>query len=132
MSFSNATEGYLLDWFFSTDTPTAPTAIYVALSTADPGETGGSIAEPSGGSYARVSAGTGAANWTRTAGSVANDNTITFPEATGNWGTITYVALYSALTAGTFYGSGALSSSQAINTGQTASYPATSLTITLT
>jgi hypothetical protein len=132
MSFSNDSEGYLLDWFFSTDTPTAPAALYVALSTADPGEDGSTIAEPSGGSYARVSIGVGTDNWTRTAGSVANDNAITFPEATGDWGTLTHFALFSALTDGTFLGSGELGSSQAIDSGQTASFPASSLTITLT
>ena len=132
MSFSDTSEGYLLDWLFTLAAPTAPTTIYVALSTADPGETGASIAEPSGNGYARQSSGIGTDNWTRTAGSVANDNVITFPEATGSWGTITYFALYSAVSGGTFYGSGALSEEQAITTGQTASFPASSITVTLT
>lgn len=132
MSFSDTVEGYLLDWLFTLAAPTAPTTIYVALSTADPGEAGASIAEPSGSGYARVSSGVGTGNWTRTAGSVANDNVITFPEASGSWGTLTYFALYSAVTGGTFYGSGALTTSQAITTGQTASFPVSSLTVTLT
>ena len=132
MSFSDTVEGYLLDWLFTLASPTAPTTVYVALSTADPGETGASVAEPAGGSYARVSAGVGTDNWTRTAGSVANDNVLTFPEASGSWGTLTHFALYSAATAGTFYGSGALTSPQAITTGETASFPASSLTVTQT
>ncbi len=54
MSLSDTTEGYLIDWLLSLASPTAPATVYVALSTADPGEAGGSIAEPSGNGYARV------------------------------------------------------------------------------
>ncbi len=37
-------------------------------------------------------------------GSVANTATIYFPEATGSWGTVDYVALYDSLTGGNLLG----------------------------
>lgn len=121
-----------MDWFFDLSSPTAPATFYVALSTADPGEDGSSISEPSGNGYARIEAGTGTDNWTRTDDSVVNDNVITFSEASGSWGTLTHFALFTAVTAGTFLGSGELDSPQAITTGQTASFPAGDLEVTLT
>lgn len=39
-AFTNYAEDLLLDWAFTTDSVTRPTAWYVALHTADPGETG--------------------------------------------------------------------------------------------
>lgn len=130
MSYSDVTEGMMLDWFFGLDTITEPATLYLALSTADPGETGSTIAEP-GDTYARQPVGVGTDNWTRTAGSVVNDNVITFPEAGASWGTITHVALFSAESGGTFYGSGGLTQSQAIGDGQTLSIPVGDLAITL-
>jgi hypothetical protein len=62
MSFSNYLENKLLDHAFRNTSYTPPSAVYVALSTADPGEDGSTIAEPSGNNYARVAATFGAAS----------------------------------------------------------------------
>lgn len=132
MSLSDTIEASILDHFFGLAAWTAPTAIYVAASTADPGEDGSTIAEPSDDAYARVSTGIGSDNWTRTASSVVNDNAITFPEATEAQGTITHFALYTAITAGTFLGSGALDDSQAVGSGETLRFAAGELEMTLT
>jgi hypothetical protein len=105
--------------------------LYIALSTADPGEDGSTIAEPSGNGYARVA--TSASTWDAAAsGAITNGAAITFPTATGSWGTITYAAMFDALTSGNFMGSGALTESQAITTDQIARFAAGAFDITLT
>jgi len=65
-------------------------AVYVALFTADTGlETDAPTAEVSGGSYARKLAGLSAAS----GGTSSNAGDITFGPATGEWGTVSHVAL---------------------------------------
>ena len=47
-TISDYLEDKLLDHVFENSAYTVPTTLYVALSTADPTDSGGSIAEPSG------------------------------------------------------------------------------------
>ena len=109
---------------------TQPTNIFVALSTADPTDSGGSIAEPAGGSYARKS--TAGADWNAAAsGALDNGNAITFAEATASWGLITHFALYDALTVGNMLAHGALTASKTIDNGDTASFAAGDLDVSL-
>lgn len=125
MSFANFWEGEILDHLFDIGVYSAPT-IYVGLSTADPLDDASGLAEPSDG-YARQAC----AAWTRVAGLVDNDAVIEFPEATGDWGTITYVALFDALSDGNMLVSFELDSSQAVTSGKTVRFPAGNLNITL-
>ena len=81
-SLSNYAENAILDHVLKTTSFSVPTNIYVALSTADPLDTGAGIAEPEGGGYERVIC---------TSRATANTADVVFPEATGNWGTITFV-----------------------------------------
>jgi len=102
----------------------------VGLSTADPGDDGSGLAEPSGNGYARVS--TTSSDWgAASGGSKSNTSDISFPTATGSWGTITHVCLFDASTGGNLIWSGALSSSQAISTNQIARFSAGDLTLSL-
>jgi len=129
MSFSNYWENEILDHLFGKGTYTPPT-IYVGLSTADPGDDGSGLAEPSGNGYARVE--TSAADWnTASGGALDNANDITFPEATGSWGTITHFALFDAATGGNMLAEGALSASKAIDAGDTAKFAAGDLVCSL-
>jgi hypothetical protein len=107
-------------------TPLTTTA-YVSLHTADPGTTGAN--EISGGAYARQGpvAFTNAGNEPTVA---SNSAILTYPAATAPWGTIGYFGIWTAATAGTFQGSGALTASKAINSGDTARFLAGALTIT--
>jgi len=125
MSFSNVWEGEILDHLFDIGAYTAPT-IYVGLSTADPLDDASGLAEPSDG-YTRVAC----AAWSRVAGLVDNDAAVTFPVASGNWGTITHVALFDAITAGNMLVSFALDSGVSVSTGETARFPAGDLNVTL-
>lgn len=103
------------------------TTAYVSLHTADPGDAGTS--EVSGSAYARQ----GAVTFTNAGNNptvASNSAIVTFPVATGAWGTITHFGIWSAVTAGTFRGSGAVATPKAVNTGDTARFAAGALTIT--
>lgn len=91
-SFGNYLENKLLDHLFGKNTYMSPT-IYVALSTANPAEDGTGMAEPyAQNGYNRVQ--TSENNWDDAAGGLIDNATdIAFPEATDDWGTITYFAL---------------------------------------
>jgi len=107
MSFSDYWENKILDHIFGKAAYAAPAHIYVAASTADPGESGSGLAEPSSGNYARVE--TDPADWTTaTDGQIENAAAITFPTPTADWGAITHVALFDAATGGNFLARGQL------------------------
>ncbi len=104
--------------------PTIAASIYVGLHTADPLDAGTGT-EVTGGSYARVGVvrATGAfaapadnAGAQRTSNSAA----ITFASPTANWGTVTYVGVWDAATAGNLLYSAALGTSRTINNGDQA------------
>jgi hypothetical protein len=128
-SFSDYWEDEILDHVFGKGVYTPPT-IYVALSTADPTDDGSGLAEPSGNGYARVA--TSGADWdAASGGALDNANAITFPEASGSWGTITHFALYDAATNGNMLAHGALDSSEAISSGEVPRFPAGDLDVSL-
>jgi hypothetical protein len=113
-ALSNYAENLLLNWLLTNGAVTRPTAWYVALFTADPGETGAGT-EVTGGSYARQSV----TFSTATTGSTSNTADILFPTATANWGTIVAVAIYDAATGGNELYYGPLTGgNQVINSGQ--------------
>ncbi|KPK71864.1 MAG: hypothetical protein AMJ84_05465 [Acidithiobacillales bacterium SM23_46] len=133
-SFANYWEQKILDHVFGKASYTAPSNIYVALSTADPTDDGSGIAEPSGNGYARKQ--TAPADWNAAVVSdtnyrIDNANDITFAEATGSWGTISHFALFDAASAGNILAHGALSVSKAIGAGDTAKFAAGDLDVDL-
>ncbi len=123
MSFSDYLEDVVLDDLLID-------GLYFGVSTADPGDDAATLAEPSGNSYARVTF--DEADWNAASGgSKTNLSAVTFPEASGSWGTISYLCLFDAETEGNLLMSGALTASKSITTGQTLTFPASSVTITL-
>jgi hypothetical protein len=90
MSLSNEYENLITEHLFSKSTLTPPLK-YIALSTADPGETGSTIAEPTG-SYARVQVLD--SQWTVTADTATNNSALQYAAAGSVWGTITHVAMW--------------------------------------
>ena len=132
-SFSDYWENEILDHIFGKGSYTPPT-IYVALSTADPTDDGSGLSEPSGNGYARVQ--TAANDWNAAIASGANHridnaNNIVFPEATGNWGTISHFALFDAASAGNMLAHGQLSQPKQVTTGDTAKFAAGDLDVDL-
>ncbi len=124
---SDYLENKVLDHVLNTASYAQPT-VYVGLWTADDGlETGTITSEVSGGSYARQTVAFDAA----ASGSADNSATVTFPTATAGWGTITHVALMDAVSSGNVLFHGAVTTSKAIDTGDTFQISAGNLTITL-
>jgi len=128
-SFSNHWENKILDHIFSKSNYTPPT-IYVGLSTADPLDDASGLSEPSGNGYARVE--TESNDWsTASAGSINNTNELIFPEATGDWGTVTHFALFDAATGDNMLCHGVLNQSRAIVSGDKARFAAGDLQVSL-
>ena len=131
-SFGDYWEKKVLDHIFNKAAYTAPT-IYVALSTADPTDTGSGLAEPSGNGYARKA--TAASDWNAATGTnptvTDNANALTFNEASGSWGTITHFALMDAATAGNLLAYGALTTPKAISAGDTPQFAVGDLDVQL-
>jgi hypothetical protein len=129
-SFSDYTENLLLNWLLTTNSATRPTAWYVGLFTAAPSDTGGGT-EVTGNGYARVATGTMSISGTST--TATNAAAIEFAAASGgNWGTITYAAIFDASSGGNMLAWAALTTSRTINDGDVFRIPAGSLTVTLT
>lgn len=114
---------------------------YVALFTVAPTETGGGT-EVTGGSYARVAYTNSLANWagtqsagsttasTGTSGTTSNNNAITFPAPTANWGSVVGIALMTLATGGSMHWYGDLTTPKTVNNGDPApSFAAAALTI---
>lgn len=130
-SFSDYTENMVLDHITGKTSFTKPT-VYIALATAEitDSTTGTTITEPSGNGYARKS--TSGSDWNAASGgSVSNANTITFTQASGSWGTVTYFALIDASSTGNILAWGQLSASKTISNTDTVSFAAGQLVITL-
>lgn len=99
----------------------APASLYIGLFTSSGGlesNTSGSWTEVSGGAYARQEL-DGSSNYFTVAsgGSSSNHADITFPVATGDWGTVSHVAVLDSLSGGNVLFWGALTSSKTIETG---------------
>lgn len=115
-SFIDAFENKVLDHILKGTALSVPTNIYVALSTADPGESGGAIAEPSGNNYGRAQCNTWDAAASRAS---ANTSQINFAQASGSWGTISHWALYDAITGGNLIAYGSFTTPKVIGAGHT-------------
>ncbi len=128
-SFSDYWENEILDHLFGKGGYSPPT-IYVGLSTADPGDDGSGLSEPSGDGYARVA--TSPADWSAACeGALTNNDAIEFPEAADAWGTVTHFALFDAAWGGHVLAHGALAEPKAIDSGDGARFAAGDLEISL-
>jgi hypothetical protein len=125
MSFSNTFETTLLTWAFSSNSATRPTAWFLALYTAAPGEAGGGT-EVSGGGYVRQSVA-----FTISGNEATNSGAIEYPTATSSYGTVTHVGVFDASSGGNLIAYAALATSKAIDTGDVLRVPAGDLDITL-
>ena len=118
MSFSDVLENEVLDHVFGNAAYSAPATLYVALSTSDPLDSNSGLAEPAGNGYARVAVVNNLTNWPAAAGGLKSNGTaITFPLATGAWGTITHFAILDDPTAGNQLGHGVLTNTRVVGDG---------------
>lgn len=126
MSFSNTYETTVLQWTFTTDSVTRPTAWYLGLFTANPNEDGSGATEISGNGYARKSV-----TFTVSGNLATNSAAVEFDVATGSWGTISHVAVFDASSGGNQIAYAALTTSKAIDTDDVLRFPAGDVDITL-
>ena len=125
-AMSNYLENALVNATLRNTTYTSPATVYVGLYTSDPTDAG-SGTEVSGGSYARQSAAFAAPS----NGASATSADVTFPQGTGNWGTVAYFGILDASSSGNLMYHGALDTSKVIETGDVFKISAGNLTITL-
>ena len=109
---SDYLENKLLDHVLRNVSYTSPTTVYVGLFTADPTDAGTGT-EVSGGSYARQILSV----TTATGGIVTSSADVTFPQATGSWGTVSHIGLLDALSSGNLLMHTPLTTSRLIESG---------------
>ena len=103
------------------------TTAYVSLHSADPGLTGTS--EISGAAYARQGP-VAFANAGSEPTVASNSAIVSYPTATAAWGAVGWFGMWSAATAGTYQGSGALSVPVTVNNGDQVRFLTGALTVT--
>jgi hypothetical protein len=127
-------EALVLDHLNGVTSYTMPAHLWLGLSTTEPNEDGTNFTEHTIGSdgYARVDI-AGSSFWNAASGgSVTNKIAIAFAEASGSWGTISHIGLFTASTGGTLLCGGALTSPVAVAANQIFRFPIGTLTRTLT
>lgn len=128
-SFADYWENKILNHVFGKDNYIPP-IIYVGLSIADPLDDASRLAEPNGNAYSRVQ--TSVSDWdTASGGSLINVNAIVFPQAIGDWGTITHFALFDSIIGGNMLVHGAISQSKTIYNKNAARFEAGNIMINL-
>ena len=116
-----------LDHFTGTASTSAPSAVYLGLSTASLNDDN-SGTELSGSGYTRKVITFASAS----SGSIANNSAVEFPTATGSWGTVSHFGIYDASSSGNLLFHGAFSASKAIASGDILKVASGSLTISAT
>jgi hypothetical protein len=123
---SNYLENALINGTLRATSYTAPTTVYVGLYTTDPTDANTGT-EVSGGSYARTSATFGAPS----NGVTTNSAAVTFPTATGTWGTVGWIGILDAATSGNLLYHTPLTASKSITSGDIFTISIGNLSVTL-
>jgi len=124
-ALSNFAENEMLDHMLGTGAYTAPSNVFLSLWTTDPTDAG-SGNELSGSSYARQDINFSASS----SGAAVSSGVVTFPTATGTWGTITHIGVHDAASSGNLLFHGALTASKVIATGDVFQVASTGISIT--
>jgi hypothetical protein len=123
---SNYLEDALINATLRNTTYTSPATVYVGLYTTDPTDANTGT-EVSSGSYARQSVTFAAPS----NGLSASDADVTFPQATGNWGTVGWIGILDAATSGNLLYHSPLDSAKTIETGDIFKIESGNLTVQL-
>lgn len=131
-ALSDYLENKIIDFLFRGQVFVPPTTLYVALFTTADNDAGSTRVEVTGGSYARVAVTSSLANWagtqgagttvasSGTSGTTSNNNSITFPAPTANWGSVVGIGIFDAATGGNEWEYGVLTTPKTINSGDPA------------
>ena len=130
MANSTYLDNALVNAMVGKTTFTAPANVYIGLSTTAPTTAGSNITEPVGNGYARVPV--PGSSWNSASnGTATNSAAITFPTATGSWGTATYIVAYDAASSGNYLWSSAISGGQAVVANVTVVIPVGSASVSM-
>lgn len=126
---SDTYENRALDWLLVTGSPTRASGTWLALYTAAPTDSTAGTEVANSGSYARQAVTFDAAS----GGATANAADVTWPTATGSWGTIVAVAVVDSAThgAGNVIAYGNLAANKTIGSGDVFEILAGSLDVTM-
>ena len=123
---SNYLENALINVTLRATSYTAPAAVYVGLYTTDPTDANTGT-EVTGGSYARTAVTFGAPS----NGVTTNSGAVTFPTATGTWGTVGWIGILDAATSGNLLYHTPLTASKSITSGDIFTISIGNLSVTL-
>ncbi len=123
---SNFLENAIINATLRNTTYTSVATVYVSLWTTDPTDAGTGT-EVSGGSYARTAVTFGAPS----NGVTTNSANVTFPTATGSWGTVGWIGINDALSSGNLLYHTALDASKTISSGDIFQITTGNLSVTL-
>lgn len=118
-------------WLQGTVSITFPTTVYVGLFLTNP-TSAGTGTEVSGSGYARAAATFGNPSQSGSSMVASNSAAVTFPQATGSWGTPQYFAIYDNSTSGNMLFYSSLPTAYAISSGMTPQFAAGALTVSAT
>ena len=124
-ALSNFAENEMLDHMLGTGAYTAPSNVFMSLWTSDTTDAG-SGNELSGSGYARQDINFSASS----SGSAVSTGVVTFPTATGSWGTVTHMGIHDAVSSGNLLFHGPLTASKAIGSGDVFRVADTGISIT--
>lgn len=127
-ALSDYAEKLLLDFLMTTGTATRPTNWYVALYTSAPSDSGGGT-EVSAGGYARQSVSFNAAS--SPGGTTSNSNEVSFTASGGDYGTVTHMGIFDASSSGNLLWHGALTASKTVADGDTLTFAAGNIDLTM-
>lgn len=123
----------VLDLNFGQTAYTVPTTYYFGLSTTTIQIDGTGATEPSGGAYARVALTNNKTNWGVAANaSLTNSTAVQFPESTSSWGTITYVGMWDAASAGNIWWFDVLTPARTVASATTVLFAIGAITVQMT
>jgi len=131
-ALSDSAEKLVLDYLMTAGSVTRPTAWYVALYTSAPndastGSSGGT--EVSGNGYSRQSVTFAAAS--SPGGTTTSTNAQSFTASGGDFGTVTHMAIIDASSGGNMIWHGALTTSRVVSDGDTLTFSAGNIALTL-
>ncbi len=126
--FTDYLEDALLKHVFTNTAYTSPTAVYAALFTVAPSDTGGGT-EVSGGAYARQSM---AFSVSGTGTLATNSAAVEYPTATADYGTVVAVGIFDASTSGNLLAYANLTANKTVSSGDVFRFNAGDVDITLT
>ena len=124
-AMSDYLENAFLDHFTGTTSTTAPSAVYLGLSTASMNDDD-SGTELSGSGYARQAITFGSSS----SGTITSNAAVEFPAATASWGSVSHWAIYDASSAGNQLFHGSFATAKPIATGDILKVASGDLSIT--